>query len=646
MKIIKIGLKLCLTILVLLLLGPSTTWATEIDRLENQIVVVYKESIEESIKSLGFDDLKKSQSLSDRVDLIELEDPEKIDQTIASLAKNPNVLAVERNAVLQTSLLPDDPYVNDGSAWYFEKIGASETWDQVGDSTEIVVAVIDTGLNIDHPDLKNRVLEGYDFINGSTKMIDLSGHGTMVSGCVAAETNNGIGIAGVAGLANVKIRPFRTGGMSPGDRNLYISHIAAAIMEAADQDDVRVINMSFGTYSQFDSIRQSVEYAASQGKILVSSSGNEGNTTRAGQYGYPASYEQVISVAATNKEDKRPNYSQYNDQVDLAAPGDIIISTNRLGGYGTVNSGMGSSGTSFSAPMVSGSIALLLAAKNDLTNQDVREALEKTALDLGAPGKDPYHGYGRIQLKEAFDYITSTRPLIGISFDFDQINLLKGNSIVLKTNYIPADTTDDPLISWSSSDSNIAQVDQFGQVTGRNIGTAVIQAKTGAFEANCLVDVKESQELVFPKYQGHIQNIGWQEWQRDGIISGSTGQSLRLEGLRIEIEEMPPNLGVRYQAHIQDKGWENSWSYDGALSGSVGQSKRLEGIYIELTGVDRELWDIYYQVHAQNFGWLDWAKNGEPAGTEGLSLRLEAIKIKIIPKNGPPPGPVERPFVK
>ncbi len=645
MKIMRTGLRFCLILLLILGSLPSNIWANDEDQIENQIVVVYRKSSEGKVKTLALDSLGKSESLSDRVDLLELENPEEIEKTLRALAKDPNVLAVERNALVQTTLLPDDPYVKDGSAWYFDKIGASQTWYQLSDSKEIVVAIIDTGLYVDHPDLSNRVLQGYDFVTGSKQMVDISGHGTMVSGCVVAAANNGIGISGVAGLANVKIRPYRTGGMSPGDRNLYISHIAAALIEAADQADVRVINMSFGTYSDSPIIRESINYAASQGKILVSSSGNEGNT-RAGQYGYPASYDQVISVAATDQNDQRPNYSQYNDQVNLAAPGDFIISTNRLGGYGMVDTGKGTSGTSFSAPMVSGACALLLAAKNDLTAQEVQAVLEKTALDLGPPGKDPYHGHGRIQLDQALDYISGTRPLTGISLDPDQISLLKGNETTLRVDYQPQDTSDERLITWTSSDPEVAKVDQVGRVTARSLGTAVIQAQVGDFKANCLVTVKAIESLLIPRYQSHIQNSGWQDWQRDGLISGTSGKSLRLEGIRLVIEEEPPQVGVRYRSHIQDQGWEKAWSYDGELSGSVGQSKRLEAIYIELTGVDRELWDIYYQVHAQNLGWLDWAKNGEPAGTEGLSLRLEGVKVKIIPKNDPPPGPLKRPFVK
>lgn len=668
MKKMRRGLSFCLVLLIVGL-GPLNTWAisnkdemiplekagsnqseivTKLDLetepqdnqgVSDQIVIVYKENTQ-SLKTLALetDLIKETESLSDRVDIIELNNPQAIEQTISDLMENPNILAAERNGILQTSELPNDPYIKDGSAWYFEKIAADKTWNQVSQSQQVVVAVIDTGLNTNHPDLQNRILEGYDFIEGSKTMIDLSGHGTKVSGCVAAVVNNGVGIAGVAGLANVKIRPYRTGGMKQGDRNLYISHIAAAIMKAADQEDVRIINMSFGTYSQYDSIRESIVYAASRGKVLVSSAGNEGNTSKAGQYGYPASYDEVISVAATNQYDKRPSFSQYNDQVDLVAPGDLILSTTNSGGYDL------GSGTSFSAPIVSGACAFLLAVKKDLSVEEVQEALEATALDLGSPGRDPYHGYGRIQLQQAVDFVSEPRPLTGISLNPDQINLLKGNSISLKVDYAPENTTDDRSVFWSSSNTDVAEIDDSGKISALAIGETIILAKVGIFEANCHVRVKEISQPVTIDYQTHIQNLGWQEWKSDGKISGSTGKSLRLEGIRIEMEEL--DLGVRYRTHIQDKGWETKWQADGSLSGTVGEAKRLEGIYIELTGVDAELWDIYYQVHAQNLGWLDWAKNGQPAGSEGLSLRLEAIKIKVVPKNDPPPGATEKPFVK
>ncbi|MBI4856707.1 MAG: Ig domain-containing protein [Acetobacterium woodii] len=133
-------------------------------------------------------------------------------------------------------------------------------------------------------------------------------------------------------------------------------------------------------------------------------------------------------------------------------------------------------------------------------------------------------------------------------------------------------------------------------------------------------------------YSTEIQNIGWQQAVTNGAISGTTGQSLRLEAIKINLDGFADSGSIEYKSHIQNKGWEPSFKSAGQISGTVGEGLRLEAIEIQLTGAMAEKYDVYYQVHAKNFGWLNWAKNGERAGTEGQSLRLEAIRIQIVPK--------------
>lgn len=149
----------------------------------------------------------------------------------------------------------------------------------------------------------------------------------------------------------------------------------------------------------------------------------------------------------------------------------------------------------------------------------------------------------------------------------------------------------------------------------------------------------ETQALTEPScsYRTHVQNVGWQEFVKDGVVSGTEGQLLRLEGIEIKLENAGSDLGIEYRTHVENIGWQG-WKNDGLLSGTSGQSLRLEAIQIRLTGVGADNYDIYYQVHAQNYGWLDWAKNEESAGTEGLGLRLEGIKIVILPKGSAAPG--------
>lgn len=144
-------------------------------------------------------------------------------------------------------------------------------------------------------------------------------------------------------------------------------------------------------------------------------------------------------------------------------------------------------------------------------------------------------------------------------------------------------------------------------------------------------------------YQTHVQDVGWQSYVANGELSGTTGKSLRLEGIKISADGNT-NGSIQYRTHVENIGWQD-WTSDGQLSGTTGQSLRLEGIQIRLTGDLASKFDIYYQVHAENYGWLDWAENGEAAGTEGLSYRLEGIRIVLVRKNGTAPGSTDTPFV-
>lgn len=145
-------------------------------------------------------------------------------------------------------------------------------------------------------------------------------------------------------------------------------------------------------------------------------------------------------------------------------------------------------------------------------------------------------------------------------------------------------------------------------------------------------------------YQTHVQDYGWQSWKMNGDLSGTSGQSKRLEGIKIKINNSSVNGSVLYRTHVQNIGWQD-WKLNGTMSGTSGQSLRLEAIQIKLTDELAESYDIYYRVHAQDYGWLDWAKNGESAGTEGRSKRLEAIQIVLVEKGKAAPGSTIRPCV-
>ncbi|MDR1800907.1 MAG: hypothetical protein LBQ95_03610 [Lachnospiraceae bacterium] len=145
-------------------------------------------------------------------------------------------------------------------------------------------------------------------------------------------------------------------------------------------------------------------------------------------------------------------------------------------------------------------------------------------------------------------------------------------------------------------------------------------------------------------YSTHIQNVGWQDYVSDGVTSGTSGKSLRMEAIKINLTNAPAGSSVFYQAHVQNIGWQSQFK-DGTMSGTTGQSLRMEAIRISLTGPIADQYDVYYRTHVQNYGWLGWTKNGAPSGSEGFSLRMEAIEIKLVQKGGNAPGSVENSYV-
>ena len=175
--------------------------------------------------------------------------------------------------------------------------------------------------------------------------------------------------------------------------------------------------------------------------------------------------------------------------------------------------------------------------------------------------------------------------------------------------------------------------------------------KLGVADANGIVSAlgltKASENSVVTSspsisYQTHVQDYGWQSWKSNGEVSGTVGQSKRLEGINIKLSNI--NGSIEYKTHVQDIGWQD-WKSNGQMSGTSGQSKRLEAIKVKLSGEAANQYDVYYRVHAQDYGWLDWAKNGESAGTEGYSKRLEGIQIVLVKKGGNAPGSTSRPFI-
>ena len=159
------------------------------------------------------------------------------------------------------------------------------------------------------------------------------------------------------------------------------------------------------------------------------------------------------------------------------------------------------------------------------------------------------------------------------------------------------------------------------------------------------LNIVRADDVATPKltYSTHVQDIGWQDYVQEGAQSGTSGRSLRLEGIKINLDNAGIAGGIEYSTHVQNLGWQG-FVGNNELSGTSGQSLRLEAIKIRLTGEIANQYDIYYRVHAQELGWLDWTKNGARSGTAGYGYRLEAIEIKLVKKGAAAPGKTNESF--
>ena len=337
---------------------------------------------------------------------------------LATLLKDGRVAYAEPNRKITSFATPNDPRYAD--QWHYDNIGLPSAWDLTEGSEEVVVAVLDTGVDATHPDLAGQLVPGYDFMRNTTQMTDLDGHGTHVTGTVAVASNNGMGVAGVAWRS--KVMPMRVLSdveVSSDEFNLYRGVLFATGLCVINSDDERVcpeqsaqvINMSLGRndpdgncavqkLSYFN--HEALAIAAGAGVTLIAAAGNDG----CGAAYHPAADPSVLAVSATGPENDVTPYSNTGLEVWVAAPGgDMnpntfgeeggVLSTWLNGGYQYLP------GTSMASPHVTGVVALMLAANPELTPTDVRLILQLSSTDLGDEGWDSLYGYGLVDAESA-----------------------------------------------------------------------------------------------------------------------------------------------------------------------------------------------------------------------------------------------------
>lgn len=370
-----------------------------------------------------------------RIRLIEVAD-DRLTEALESLQQLPGVAFVEPNLLIEPALTPDDPYFT--YQWYLPIIGAPAAWDACQGSDSVVIAVLDSGVDGAHPELAGKLVPGWNFIDDSDNTSDQDSHGTSVAGIAAATAGNATGIAGIGW--NTRVMPLRIT-----DANGYgiLSAIAEALVFAADQG-VRVANISYAVTAS-STVRTAAEYFCSKGGVITVAAGNNARFESYSDNPF------VLTVSATTATDALASWSNTGNSIDLAAPGESVLTLVPGNGYGYAT------GTSFSAPIVAGVAALALAANPALTSPALQNLLKQSCDDLGAAGWDTSFGWGRMNaasaIAAALAYVPDTVPPIIRFTSPDEASTVSG--VV-------------DLTTTASDDNQIVRVEFYldGQLTG------------------------------------------------------------------------------------------------------------------------------------------------------------------------------------
>lgn len=311
----------------------------------------------------------------------------------------------ELGAQAELMALTNDRY--SGKQWSLTNVQISGSWSAGYYGDGVKIAVIDSGVRTTHEDLRSaNIAAGYNVLDGTTDVTDDTGHGTFVSGVLAASMNNGKGIAGLC--QNVTIIPIKCFGSG---ETTDASYIVTAIYKAVDTYDCDVLNLSLGLNVNLQSMKQALEYATSKGVIVVAAVGNDGTS----ELSYPAAYPNVVGVGSVDSSGNISSFSQRNTSVYIVAPGSDIVST----GFSSDTSYVMGRGTSFSTPHAAAAAAVLKEYQPQADTDDFMEILKESSTDLGTTGYDTTFGYGSLNFTamvsamRSYDFSGSSSPEIG-----------------------------------------------------------------------------------------------------------------------------------------------------------------------------------------------------------------------------------------
>ena len=404
-----------------------------------------------------------------------------------------------RNHPLITVVEPDGLfYAIDAeldNTWGVKHIGAGDVHTNGNTGTGIKVAVIDSGIDYTHPELAANYVGGYDFVNNDSDPMDDHGHGTHVSGTVAA-VKNGAGVVGAA--PDASLYGLKVLGA---DGSGSFSSVISALQWATD-NGIKITNNSYGSSGNPGTlVEEAFNNSATAGILHIAAAGNSGNCWGKGNnVGYPARYASVVAVAATNQSDVRPCFSSTGPAVELSAPGVSINSTKLGGGYVEFN------GTSMASPHVAGAAALVIAAGISDTNGDgrindeVRQVLNDTAEDLGDTGRDNKYGWGLVSAAAAVAAVGPTEPAVKVAVSTDKSNYINGEDM---TAVLAAAVTDENGDVISGLDASSFATTLNGVAVAVTFSeTATLGTYTGSLDISSLADGSYTVETIATDTRG------------------------------------------------------------------------------------------------------------------------------------------------
>ncbi|MDD5492084.1 MAG: S8 family serine peptidase [bacterium] len=524
---------------------------------------------------------------------VSVKNEQDLQKTLDACAGSDLVEYAEPIYIYDIATTPNDPYYNTSGTWGqqyddqwgLKSIQSEKAWNVSRGNSNVIVAAIDTGVDYTHPDLSANIWSnseeipgngidddnngyiddtmGWDFVDNTNDPMDTHGHGTHLSGIIAAVGNNGQGITGVCWQAKIMaLKALTDSGAGASDK------LAQAIKYAAD-NGARVINISWGGYGNSRLIQDALIYAYNHNCVIVAAAGN--NNTNAERF-FPGNFSQAITVAACNASDLRASFSNYGSNVDVTAPGVDILSlkakgTDMLHKEANIVGGeyYRASGTSMATPFVSGLAALIIASDRDLSNLEVEEKIISSCDDLGTVGKDDFYGYGRINASQAltlgrgeqvriadfkaFDTPSDDGDSISITWTANVSTAIKGYSIYYATNPF-ASITDEgvqTLLDSPVDDPQATSCAISGLQEGTGYYVAVVAtlatSKNKASFSNTSSNILSTNKPVYPVHNiinsaNTEDSISWdQDFQTRAIIPQNPENNNKILNITVPQQE-------------------------------------------------------------------------------------------------------------